>query len=82
MKALALITLTVFLTVAAPAQDEQTRPNPWTRISEKLDADGDGQITLEEFSAGSEERFNRMDSALARESRKEIYAFLAKYLKP
>ncbi len=25
--------------------------------------------------------FNRMDNPLARESRKEIYAFLAKYLK-
>ena len=26
--------------------------------------------------------FNRIDTPLARESRKEIYAFLAKYLKP
>jgi dipeptidyl aminopeptidase/acylaminoacyl peptidase len=26
--------------------------------------------------------FNRLDTALARESRKEVYAFLAKYLKP
>ena len=26
--------------------------------------------------------FNRVDTPLARESRKEVYAFLAKYLKP
>jgi hypothetical protein len=26
--------------------------------------------------------FNRLDTTLARESRKEVYAFLAKYLKP
>ena len=63
-KTMRLITTTLGLIACfafvAQAQDQE-RPDPWSRVIERADQDGDGQINKEEF-RGPPERFEELDA--------------------
>jgi Ca2+-binding EF-hand superfamily protein len=60
--AFSLIILTLTATAFAQPGDGHRRGPIWTHFSARFDTDGDGAISLAEFQANTETRFNELDS--------------------